>query len=81
MGWNNPESSDPPVLYFDNEGAVGLYSVQFTATGEHTWDGINGTKKCPFEGLCNPQYIFYRTGYNILLNTWRTFSHLPTAPQ
>ncbi|KAI0385008.1 hypothetical protein F5Y04DRAFT_203576 [Hypomontagnella monticulosa] len=71
-GWNDPKNSDPPVLFFENESSVGLYSVQFTATDGVAWDGIEGTKKCYIEGLCNPQYVFYRKGYNIVLNTWQS---------
>ncbi|KAL3490225.1 fibronectin type III domain protein [Aspergillus germanicus] len=72
VGWNNPASTDPPVHFFDGDPAIGLYSVQFTATDEHAWDGIEGTKECNIQGLCNPQYIFYRKGYRIVLNTWES---------
>jgi hypothetical protein len=74
VGWNNPASTDPPVHFFEGDPAIGLYSVQFTATDEYAWDGIEGTKKCNIQGLCNPQYIFYRKGYRIVLNTWGELS-------
>ena len=45
--------------------------IQYTATSEIAWDGIEGTDTCSSEGLCNPQYVFYRDGYNIVLSTWR----------
>ncbi len=71
--WINPQDGTaPPVMYFQNDASVGLYSVQFTATDEYAWSGIDGTKECDFQGLCHPQYVFYRDGYNIILNTWRT---------
>lgn len=70
-GWINPANTAPPVHYYHDEG-VGDFSVQFTATGEHAWSGISGTKKCGFEGLCNPQLVFYRDGYTLVLNTWQS---------
>ncbi|KAL3478435.1 fibronectin type III domain protein [Aspergillus californicus] len=72
VGWNNPGNTDPPVQFFEDDPAIGLYSVQFTATDTVAWDGIPGTKKCNIEGLCNPQYIFYHKGYRIVLNTWES---------
>jgi hypothetical protein len=69
-GWNNPGSTDPPVHFFEGDPAIGLYSVQFTATDTVAWGGIPNTQKCHIEGLCNPQYIFYRKGYRIAINTW-----------
>ncbi|CEN60776.1 Putative Fibronectin type III domain protein [Aspergillus calidoustus] len=71
-GWNNPSSTDPPVHFFEGDPAIGLYSVQFTATDTVAWGGIPNTQKCPIEGLCNPQYIFYRKGYRIAINTWES---------
>ncbi|KAJ1333147.1 hypothetical protein MN608_03137 [Microdochium nivale] len=70
-GWNSPGKNDPPVHYFDDAG-VGSFSVQFTATDEVAWDGVKGTRKCGFEGLCDPQLVFYRDGYSIVLNTWQS---------
>ncbi|OAA61965.1 Fibronectin type III domain protein [Niveomyces insectorum RCEF 264] len=71
IGWNNPASTAPPVLYFD-DADIGPYSVQFTATDTVAWSGIPNTEKCYILGLCNPQYIFYHKGYNIILNTWES---------
>jgi hypothetical protein len=70
VGWINPESTAPPVHFFEGDPAIGLYSVQFTATDKVAWSGIPNTEKCKIEGLCNPQYIFYHKGYRIVLNTW-----------
>ncbi|KAI1505154.1 hypothetical protein F5X99DRAFT_431296 [Biscogniauxia marginata] len=71
-GWNNPEKTTPPIEYFESDDGLGKYSVQFTATDEVAWKGAKDTKKCPIEGLCHPQYVFYRDGYNIVLNTWKS---------
>ncbi|KAI5922978.1 hypothetical protein F4810DRAFT_720623 [Camillea tinctor] len=46
--------------------------VQFTATDKVAWSGTKDTKKCPMEGICHPQFIFYREDYNIMLNTWKS---------
>jgi hypothetical protein len=27
--------------------------------------------KCVAQGLCNPQFRFYRNGYNIVINSWQ----------
>ncbi|KAL5344058.1 fibronectin type III domain protein [Aspergillus crustosus] len=72
VGWNDPANTDPPVHFFEGDPAIGLYSVQYTATDEYAWDGIPGTVKCNPEVLCNPQYIFYHKGYRIVLNTWQS---------
>ncbi|RHZ67377.1 uncharacterized protein CDV56_109579 [Aspergillus thermomutatus] len=72
VGWNNPESTAPPVHFFEGDPAIGLYSVQFTATDRVAWRGVPNTVKCYIEGLCNPQYIFYHKGYRIVLNTWES---------
>lgn len=63
-----------PVLRFSNEisSGIGYYSVQFTATDTVAWSGIPNTQTCVAEGLCNPQLVFYRDGYNIQLNTWES---------
>ncbi|KXJ93858.1 hypothetical protein Micbo1qcDRAFT_201803 [Microdochium bolleyi] len=78
-GYNSPSGthefhapwvdSAPPVHYYHDTG-IGHFSVQFTATDKYAWSGIEGTKKCGFQGLCNPQLVFYRDGYNIAINTW-----------
>lgn len=44
--------------------------MQFTATDRVAWSGIPNTRKCGEEGLCYPQFVFYRTDFNIVLNTW-----------
>ncbi|KAH7031569.1 uncharacterized protein B0I36DRAFT_363242 [Microdochium trichocladiopsis] len=67
--WIDPENNDPPVHYYSDKG-IGDFSVQFTATDSYAWDGIDGTKNCPFQGLCNPQFVFYRDRYNIIFSTW-----------
>ncbi|KAL5002990.1 hypothetical protein BDV10DRAFT_156740 [Aspergillus recurvatus] len=72
VGWNNPESTDPPIHFFEGDPAIGLYSVQYTATDKVAWSGIANTEKCHIQGLCNPQYIFYHKGYRIVLNTWES---------
>ncbi|KAL4749306.1 hypothetical protein BDW72DRAFT_204849 [Aspergillus terricola var. indicus] len=72
VGWINPGSTAPPVHFFEGDPAIGLYSVQFTATDKVAWSGIPNTKKCEIEGLCNPQYIFYHKGYRIVLSTWES---------
>ncbi|KAL2871031.1 uncharacterized protein BJX67DRAFT_343359 [Aspergillus lucknowensis] len=75
VGWNDPDNTDPPVHFFEaatGDRAIGTYSVQFTATDRVAWSGIPGTETCPFEGLCNPQYIFYHMNYAIILNTWQS---------
>ncbi|KAL3428790.1 hypothetical protein BDV09DRAFT_201240 [Aspergillus tetrazonus] len=75
VGWNNPENTSPPVHFFEGsngDAAIGLYSVQFTATDRVAWSGIQGTETCHIEGLCNPQYIFYHENYDIVLNTWQS---------
>ncbi|RYP17692.1 hypothetical protein DL765_004370 [Monosporascus sp. GIB2] len=72
VGWNNPENTSPPVHFFEGDPAIGLYSVQFTATDRVAWGGIPGTERCKIEGLCNPQYIFYHRGYRVILNTWQS---------
>ncbi|GIK03124.1 hypothetical protein Aspvir_007193 [Aspergillus viridinutans] len=69
--WIDPHSNPPPVIYFDSP-FIGTYSVQFTATDQVAWSGIDGTEKCVMQGICNPQYVFYRNGYNILINTWHS---------
>lgn len=76
VGWIDPEHTAPPIHFFEGDqgdSAIGVYSVQYTATDRVAWSGIPDTEKCPFEGLCNPQYIFYHNGYQIVLNTWREF--------
>ncbi|KZW01009.1 hypothetical protein EXIGLDRAFT_738626 [Exidia glandulosa HHB12029] len=67
--WIDPQNNDPPVQYFTDPG-IGDYSVQFTATDEYTFAGIDNTQKCVAEGLCNPRFTFFRTGYSIVLDTW-----------
>lgn len=42
------------------------------ATDTVAWSGLTGMKKCIVQGLCNPQYVFYHTGYRIILNTWQS---------
>ena len=44
--------------------------VQFTATDSYTWDGVDNTEECVAEGICNPQYIFYREDFELVLNPW-----------
>jgi hypothetical protein len=86
VGWNDPEHTAPPLHFFEGaqgDPAIGLYSVQYTATDRVAWSGIPGTEKCYIEGLCNPQYIFYHRGFQMVLNTWREFRELflnSTAP-
>ncbi|KAI8663291.1 hypothetical protein NCS57_00929700 [Fusarium keratoplasticum] len=70
--WIDPPNNDPPVVYYEGDQGIGTYSIQYTATKEHAWGGIPGTKTCEVQGLCNPQYVFYRDGYNIVLNTWES---------
>ncbi|KAH2307168.1 hypothetical protein KXV47_007404 [Aspergillus fumigatus] len=75
VGWIDPEHTAPPIHFFEGDqgdSAIGVYSVQYTATDRVAWSGIPDTEKCPFEGLCNPQYIFYHNGYQIVLNTWQS---------
>ncbi|KFY69383.1 hypothetical protein V496_00318 [Pseudogymnoascus sp. VKM F-4515 (FW-2607)] len=69
--WNNPSSTAPPILYYDDPD-IGPYSVQFTATDTVAWSGIPDTEKCYIQGLCNPQYVFYHKQYNLALNTWQS---------
>ncbi|KAI1818407.1 hypothetical protein GGS20DRAFT_528484 [Poronia punctata] len=71
LAWNNPENTDPPVKFMYDEW-LGNYSIMYTATDRVAWSGIEGTKKCFFQGICYPQYIFYHTGYNIIFNTWQS---------
>ncbi|GIJ91768.1 hypothetical protein Asppvi_010741 [Aspergillus pseudoviridinutans] len=75
IAWINPQTTAPPIYYFEND-FLGKYSVQFTATDQVAWSGINDTEKCPFEGICNPQYIFYHNGYSIILNTWQSQGYI-----
>lgn len=42
-----------------------------TATDQHTLVVVDDPSTCAAEGICNPQYIFYRDGYEIVLDTWR----------
>jgi len=61
------------IQYFTDPG-IGDYSIQFTATDTVAWadaPAINGTTKCVAEGLCNPQLVFYRKGYNLVIDTWK----------
>ncbi|KAM7214644.1 hypothetical protein V8F06_009965 [Rhypophila decipiens] len=69
IAWNNPTTTSPPVMQFWDTH-LGYYSIQFTATKEVAWSGIPGTRVCLMEGICNPQYVFYRSGYTTVLNTW-----------
>ncbi|KAM7206560.1 hypothetical protein V8F20_002686 [Naviculisporaceae sp. PSN 640] len=72
IAWNNPTTTDPPVWYFYND-KLGYYSYQFTGTDTAAWPGIPGTTTCSgFQGICNPQIVFYHAGYNIVLNTWQS---------
>ncbi|KAJ3536734.1 hypothetical protein NM208_g6600 [Fusarium decemcellulare] len=70
--WIDPPNNDPPVVYYEGDQGIGTYSIQYTATKEHAWGGIPNTSTCTVQGLCNPQYVFYRDGYNIVLNTWES---------
>ncbi|KAJ3541870.1 hypothetical protein NM208_g4400 [Fusarium decemcellulare] len=70
--WIDPPNNDPPVVYYEGDQGIGTYSIQYTATKEHAWGGIPGTSTCAVQGLCNPQYVFYRGGYNLVLNTWES---------
>ncbi|KAF4986886.1 hypothetical protein FDECE_15708 [Fusarium decemcellulare] len=70
--WIDPANNDPPVVFYEGDDGIGKYSVQYTATDSFAWDGIEGTVKCFFQGICYPQYVFYRDGYNIVLNTWQS---------
>ena len=67
--WVNAANTPPPIQYFIDPG-IGSYSIQFTATDQYAWGGINGTTTCVAEGLCNPQLVFYRTGYTLVIDTW-----------
>ena len=69
--WIDPENNDPPIQYFTDPG-IGDYSIQFTATDEYAWDGIDNTETCVAQGLCNPRITFYRDGYDIHIDTWRS---------
>ncbi|KAK4209311.1 hypothetical protein QBC37DRAFT_450660 [Rhypophila decipiens] len=71
IAWNNPTTTSPPVMQFWDTH-LGYYSIQFTATKEVAWSGIPGTRVCLMEGICNPQYVFYRSGYTIVLNKWQS---------
>ncbi|KAF4471777.1 Fibronectin type III domain [Fusarium albosuccineum] len=68
--WVNPESTGPGLKFFEGDQGIGKFSIQYTATDKVAWSGTPDTKKCPFEGLCNPQLMFYRDGYAVVLNTW-----------
>ncbi|KAM5346852.1 hypothetical protein ACJ41O_009857 [Fusarium nematophilum] len=68
--WINPESTGPGIKFFEGDQGIGKYSIQYTATDEVAWSGTPDTKTCVMEGLCNPQLMFYRDGYAIVLNTW-----------
>ncbi|KAF4975670.1 hypothetical protein FZEAL_7560 [Fusarium zealandicum] len=70
--WIDPPNNDPPVIFYEGDQGIGTYSIQYTATKEHAWDGIPGTETCSVEGICNPQFVFYRENYNIVLNTWQS---------
>jgi len=70
--WNDPENNDPPVVFYEGDQGIGKYSIQYTATDKYAWDGLEGTETCAPEGLCNPSYVFYREGYNMILNTWQS---------
>ncbi|KAL4864153.1 hypothetical protein BDV12DRAFT_201386 [Aspergillus spectabilis] len=50
VGWNNPESTAPPVHFLDGDPAICLYSVQYTATDRVAWSGIPNTVKCNMRG-------------------------------
>ena len=72
--WNNPTADDaagPPVFTGESK-EIGKYTVQYTATDRAAWGGIPGTQKCSQEYLCHPQVVFYRDGYEIILNTWES---------
>lgn len=77
MAWVNPEQTAPPVAFFDNFPGFGTFSIQWTATDQFAWSGIPGTVKCRQEGLCHPQYVFYRENWNIVVNTWSTYISQP----
>lgn len=35
--------------------------------------GSGGTSvQCEAQGLCNPQFTFYRSGFNLVINSWQT---------
>ncbi|KAJ3520155.1 hypothetical protein NM208_g13831 [Fusarium decemcellulare] len=70
--WIDPENNDPPVVYYEGDPGIGKYSIQYTATDEYTWDEVEGSEKCSVQGLCNPQYVFYRDDYNLVLSTWQS---------
>ncbi|KAM5369624.1 hypothetical protein ACJZ2D_008883 [Fusarium nematophilum] len=70
--WIDPPNNDPPVVYYEGDQGIGTYSIQYTATKEHAWGGIPGTSTCAAQGLCNPQFVFYRDSYNLVLNTWES---------
>lgn len=70
--WHDPDNNDPPVVYYEGDEGIGDYSIQYTATDSFAWDGVPDTKTCNTEGLCHPQYVFYREDYNIVLNTWQS---------
>ncbi|KAF4990685.1 hypothetical protein FDECE_14280 [Fusarium decemcellulare] len=64
------QSTGPGLKFFEGDQGIGKFSIQYTATDKVAWSGTPDTKKCPFEGLCNPQLMFYRDGYAVVLNTW-----------
>ena len=73
--WHNPSEDDPagPPVFIGEAKGIGKYSVQWTATDRAAWGGIPDTVKCGAEALCNPQVVFYRDDYEIILNTWRKY--------
>ncbi|KAM0323757.1 hypothetical protein ACHAQA_008694 [Verticillium albo-atrum] len=68
---NEPSAPEgiPDVNAFDDPG-VGLYSVFMTATDQHHMNVVETPSTCAIEGICNPQYIIYRDGFEIVLDTW-----------
>jgi hypothetical protein len=62
--------NEPPIGEWEHPG-IGKFSVRYTATQDWTWG--DDAVKCDggIEGLCHPQYIFYRNEHEIVMNTWR----------
>ena len=55
---------------------IGNYSVRHTATDTVAWIdpsmGPSGSsEKCVAQGLCNPQFRFFKNGYDLVINSWQ----------
>lgn len=71
-----------------NDWGLGTYSVRWSAT--HRWYDINVQGKysenpeagygCDHEGLCMPQFTFYRRGYRLVMSMWRFYMTRKNVP-